>query len=137
MRRQILAICGIAIALSCAGSPEPGQLAPCPTGPRPSPEAEQNQLGQASAARGAVLFVRECSRCHSRLVSERASRLFRGYPRFDCPDYQVGVSDQYLHTVISKGGAAVGLDAAMKPFEEKLSADEIADLVAFLRAEGE
>ncbi|MBW2291690.1 MAG: cytochrome c [Deltaproteobacteria bacterium] len=134
MKRTTLAVCILACALACAGSPDPGLLASCPSGDRDSPEPDPSRSARGDTVRGGVLFGQECNKCHSRLVIERGSRLFRGYPRLDCPDFLTGVSDSYLHRVISKGGKPVGLDSAMKPFEEKLSADEIADLVAYLRA---
>lgn len=92
------------------------------------------RVAERDVPRGGMLWARECARCHARLVFERDSRLFRNYPRLDCPDFLANVSDRYLQTVISKGGEAVGLEKTMKPFEDKLSPDEIADLVAFIRA---
>ncbi len=110
------------------------ELAPCATGPVGAPLVAARAPAGGDAARGARLFEAECARCHSPLVAERGSRLFRGYPRLDCAAYLARVSDAYLATVISAGGAAVGLDDAMKAFGERLTPEEIADLVAHLRA---
>lgn len=123
------------LLLACAGPP-PDEIASCPAGPGPEVRvAEVPRLPAAGvAARGAPLFEAECARCHAPRVAERDSRLFRGYPRLDCATYLERASDAYLTTVISAGGPAVGLDAAMKPFGERLSPVEIADLVAYLRA---
>jgi mono/diheme cytochrome c family protein len=133
--------CALAGAVACAGSPDSSALGPCPTGDRPSPDAGESGASDSDTgsvlerdvAQGGMLWERECASCHARLVFERDSRLFRKYPRLDCPDFLEGVSDGYLHTVIAKGGESVGLDAAMKPFGDKLSSDEIDDLVAFIR----
>lgn len=139
MKLNPAAICILMCALACAGSSEPGQLAACPAGVRPALGLSQHAkpLAPGSAARGAELFARECAKCHSRLVSARGSRLFRGYPRLDCPKFVASVTDGYLHTVIAHGGPAVGLDAAMKPFAEKLGTGAVADLVGFLRSLGQ
>ena len=146
MRRSALVFCLVnaVLALACAGSPAPDTLAICATGERPIPDVVtdgdpelESQLGrstQSDAANGGLLFAQECTKCHAPRVIERDSRLFRGYPRLDCSEYLAKVSDGYLHTVIEKGGEAVGLASAMKPFEGKLSADEIADLIAFIRS---
>jgi len=124
-----------ALLLSCAGA-SPTELAGCPIGP-----VRGAAFGAAAplppggaAARGARLFEEECSRCHAPRIAERGSRLFRSYPRLDCAAYLERADDAYLATVISAGGAAVGLDEAMKPFGERLTSAEIADLVAYLRA---
>jgi len=85
------------------------------------------------AARGATLFAAECAKCHSPLVLERASRLFRGYPRLDCAGFLSAASDAYLAEVILHGGEAVGLDDAMKPFAGRLGSRDVADLIAYLR----
>jgi len=121
--------------VGCGSTPKTG-IATCP--PAPDPEAlaalsfEPAPAGDVES--GAALFERECARCHSREISARGSRLFRGYPRLDCPGYLARVSDPYLITVISDGGPAVGRRDLMKPFSETLTEQEIADLVAFLRA---
>lgn len=137
MKSCLFVICLLVCTLACAGSLEPGQLAACPAGNRPNlepPSVAADPLVKGAVARGAELFARECAKCHSRLVAARGSRLFRGYPRLDCPEFVEGVTDGYLHAVIAKGGPAFGLDAAMKPFEEGLGSDAVADLVAYLRS---
>jgi hypothetical protein len=93
------------LLLSCAGA-SPTQLAGCPIGPvRGAPFAAAVPIpAGGDAARGGRLFEAECA------------------------------DDGYLGTVISAGGAAVGLDDAMKPFGQRLTPAGIADLVAYLRA---
>jgi mono/diheme cytochrome c family protein len=131
-----LASFGLLLAVTgCGSTPDTG-IAACP--PAPDPEVLAALSFEAAPAGdlegGAALFERECARCHSRAISARGSRLFRGYPRLDCPDYLARVSDPYLFTAISDGGPAVGRKDLMKPFSETLTEQEIADLVAFLRA---
>jgi hypothetical protein len=43
------------------------------------------------------------------------------------------LSDEYLFTVIKKGGAAVGKNAAMPAWSAQLGDDDIRDVVAFVR----
>jgi mono/diheme cytochrome c family protein len=123
------------LLLSCAGA-SPTQLAGCPIGPvRGAPFAAAVPIpAGGDAARGGRLFEAECSKCHAPRIAERGSRLFRAYPRLDCAAYLERADDGYLGTVISAGGAAVGLDDAMKPFGQRLTPAGIADLVAYLRA---
>ncbi len=135
MRRRQCFFAMLVAVLGCGSTPDTG-VATCPRAPEQellsSVRPEPPPAGDAS--RGAALFERECSRCHSVDLSARGSRFFRGYPRLDCADYLAQVSDRYLFVAISEGGLAVGRNELMKPFAELLTEQEIADLVAFLRA---
>ena len=135
MRRRYCFFAVLVAVFGCGSTPETG-VAVCPRAPEqellPGVRAEPPPDGDAT--RGAALFERECSRCHSVDLSARGSRFFRAYPRLDCADYLAQVSDRYLFVAISEGGLAVGRNALMKPFAELLTEQEIADLVAFLRA---
>lgn len=136
-RRGTALLAGLAaLAAGCAGDAPASGPASCPSAPDPAALAAtaETEVAPGDAARGAALFQRECVRCHSAELAERGSRFFRAYPRLDCDAYLAAATPGYLHTTIAKGGEAVGRDPAMKPFEEALSAREIADLVAFLRA---
>ncbi len=133
LRRQCFFSMLVAV-LGCGSTPENG-VAVCPRAPEQgllSSVTEPPPAGDAT--RGAALFERECSRCHSVDLSARGSRFFRAYPRLDCADYLAQVTDRYLFVAISEGGLAVGRNELMKPFSELLTEQEIADLVAFLRA---
>jgi mono/diheme cytochrome c family protein len=135
--RGIAAVAAFAAATtSCAGGPASGP-APCPI-EGATARAEQLTfppgLVDGNASRGEALFAAECARCHSHDVADRGSRLFRGYPRLDCGDWLAGASDVYLFRIISEGGEAMGKQALMKPFSDRLSGQEISNLVAYLRA---
>ena len=134
MRRRQCFFAMLVAVLGCGSTPETG-VAVCPRAPEQellsSVRPEPPPAGDAS--RGAALFERECSRCHSVDLSARGSRFFRAYPRLDCADYLAQVTDRYLFIAISEGGLAVGRNELMKPFSELLTEQEIADLVAFLR----
>jgi mono/diheme cytochrome c family protein len=125
----------VAVVAGCGSTPESGP-AVCPPPPDASVLARvaSRSVPPGDASTGAALFARECARCHSSDVSERGSRLFRGYPRLDCTDYLAQVPAPYLYEAISAGGPAVGRRDVMKPFSDRLSPQEIADLVAFLRS---
>ncbi len=132
--RLLMALFAVS-SLGCLG-PGENELARCPTGPTLDAVVIGGLVpnGLGDAAKGAALFDAECTKCHSPRVVDRSSRLFRGYPRLDCPDYLAGATDGYLATVIHSGGLAVGLDPAMKPFSDKLNTEDMADLLAYLRA---
>jgi len=126
-----------ALLLACASGPASGPGRCPPAGVAHSaPAATPTGLVGGDGGRGAALFAAECARCHSHDVSERGSRLFRGYPRLDCAEWLATVDDGYLFRIIAEGGEALGRDPLMKPFAEQLSHQEISDLVAFVRASG-
>jgi len=135
MRRRRLRFLLLTLLLAgCGSTPEAGG-APCPPPPDPDRLASvgTTQLLAGEASRGAPLFAQECSRCHATDVSTRDSRFFREYPRLDCDAYLAQVTDRYLYVAIAEGGPAVGRKELMKPFRERLSEQQMADLVAQLR----
>ena len=124
------------VAMACVGPSDPNALAPCPSPPEPSVLARlEGDAGPRGGdpSRGTELFAAQCARCHAPRVAERESRLFRKYPRLDCPTTAAS-SPAYLHLAIAEGGVAIQRDELMKPFAEQLSPEEIADLVAYLLA---
>ncbi|MGH0028945.1 MAG: c-type cytochrome [Myxococcota bacterium] len=135
MRSPTLVSLLLALLCGCAGDAPMVGTASCPPAPDPVAAAAGALVAvpPGDPANGAVLFARECARCHSRDLALRGSRFFRDYPRLDCADYLAAAPPGYLWRSIARGGPAVGRDEAMKPFAELLSEEEIADLVAFLR----
>lgn len=115
---------------ACASSPG---LAPCPSPNLGRVHVPASiELPKGDAAAGASLFETECAKCHEPQQAAR-SRLRAGYPRLDCADFLGSVSDAYLAHVIGEGGESVGLAATMQPFAGRLSASQMADLIAFIR----
>ena len=51
------------------------------------------------------------------------------------PKFMNSKSDEHLFKVISEGGASVGLSESMAPFSYQISAEEIKNLVAYLRSD--
>ena len=129
---------GVALCLclaACAGSPPPDSLGRCASGATQAVTLHEVPMEAGDASQGAQLFAASCAKCHAQLVSERSSRLFRGYPRLDCDAYLDRASDAYLWKAIASGGSSVGLDEAMKPFDSQLTPGQIADLIAYLRSQ--
>ena len=78
---------------------------------------------QPSASRGAVLFEKQCARCHIQHEGQASpAPALRGY------FYRSPLPTAHdAEEVIRKGRRA------MPPFGERLSLDEVEDLIAFLR----
>lgn len=124
------------VAVACAGAPDEAALGPCPTPPDAAVLAGLEGRGHppaGDAVLGAEVFAVECVRCHAPRLVDRDSRMFHDYPRLDCPS-TAATSPAYLQLAIAEGGLAIQRDKLMKPFAEKLSQEQIADLVAYLRA---
>ena len=126
------------LGLACASGPASGPASCPPSGDGPRPETLLFPTGlvPGDPSRGEALFTTWCTRCHSLDVADRESRVFRSYPRLDCAEWAAGASDVYLYRIIAEGGEAFGKKAVMKPFADRLSGQEISDLVAYLRAAG-
>lgn len=96
-------------------------------------------LGQAVPAqeaidRGKELFTRNCLACHGKAgagdgpagkaLNPRPANLRERAPQ---------LSDEELAKVIKRGGLAVGKSPIMAPFGAKLTDEEIAEVVAYIR----
>jgi len=85
------------------------------------------------------LFTDNCSRCHGldgKGTPELSPQLAAKIPNFSDPPWQETKSDEHLIKVISKGGAALGLDPAMPPWEAALDEKQIDGLVKHIRTLG-
>jgi mono/diheme cytochrome c family protein len=128
-RRIVLAA---ALAAACASAPAAVRRAECPApGPRTASGAPRAPNGDAR--RGAVLFERECARCHASAAEQRAPDAPASAPRLDCPDWLGATSDAYLYDAINRGPGTWG-HGALPPLGEQLAPSQIADLVAYLRS---
>jgi len=84
-------------------------------------------------ARGKELYLRYCSGCHGE-DGRGESKTFRpSVGNLAVKDLMAQVPDEYLHTVIKKGGAAVGKNAAMPAWDTQLDDRAIWDIVSFVR----
>lgn len=90
----------------------------------------------ADAAAGESKFKQLCATCHgpSGQGDGPASPSLRPKPR-DLSDgqWQASVDDEHLRTVITRGGAAVGLSPMMTAFGHLSDAD-VDNLVAYIRS---
>ena len=133
-RSAAAVLAGLALAAGCVSNPPSGPAA-CPASVgEVLPALAVPALPEGDADSGAALYAEHCVGCHSHDLADRRSRLFRGYPRLDCPAYLDRTSDAYLYTVIARGGTAVGRDDAMKAFGEELGTQGVADVIAYLRS---
>jgi mono/diheme cytochrome c family protein len=88
----------------------------------------------ADVAQGNELFQRYCAGCHG--PEGRGSRKSGFMPRpknLTMKGYTDLLPDEYLYTVISKGGAGVNKSEYMPAFEGTLSKDNIDNIIAFIR----
>ena len=90
-------------------------------------------MGDAQA--GKAIYERSCVGCHGPTgQGGRMAAMLTVPPRNLADQAYMGThSDQQLFDVISKGGAATGLSAAMTAFGSQLSEQQIWDTVAYVR----
>jgi mono/diheme cytochrome c family protein len=84
-------------------------------------------------ARGKDLFRRYCSGCHGEDGRGEAKTFRPNVGNLAVKALMDQVPDEYLFTVIKRGGAAVGKNAAMPAWQSQLGDREIWDIVAFVR----
>jgi mono/diheme cytochrome c family protein len=85
------------------------------------------------AARGKELFAQFCSGCHGEDGRGEAKTFRPNVGNLAVKELMDQLSDEYLFTVIQKGGAAVGKNAAMPAWSARLGDDDIWNVVAFVR----
>ena len=90
--------------------------------------------GKAADNPGKTIYDRDCASCHG--ATGKGDGEESMYLTPPPQDFTTGIldkrSDEFLTTVISKGGAAKGLSASM-PASPKLSAADLKNLVAHIR----
>ncbi len=94
-------------------------------------------LAQGNAENGKGLFTKYCVSCHgpSGKGDAPAAAALNPKPK-DLTDkaYMTGLKDDYLFTLVQKGGAAVGKSPLIPPFGSQMKDTEIRDLIAFVRS---
>lgn len=92
---------------------------------------------KASPGPGQAIYDRDCAQCHG--ATGKGDGEEAAYLTPVPKDFTAGIldkrSDEFLATVIAKGGKAQGLSESMEAFP-KLSKAEVKDLVAYLRQLG-
>jgi mono/diheme cytochrome c family protein len=92
------------------------------------PAAPARDLGH-----GQELYVRYCSGCHGRDGRGEAKTFQPSVGNLSVRELMDQLTDDYLFTVIKKGGAAVGKNAAMPAWQSQLDDAQIWDIVGFVR----
>ncbi len=96
-----------------------------PPAPAPAPEAQI----PGDANRGAVVFIQNCSGCHGNSGKN-------GAPNLADPTLQKTAGDAYLFNTIADGRPGTAMPSWARKGAAGLSAQQIADVVAFIRALG-
>lgn len=87
-------------------------------------------------AKGKQVYDTRCAMCHGPggQGDGPAAAALEPKPRdLSSADYMSGLTNDYLHKVIAKGGAAVGKSAAMPAHSGMLSDDDIWNVIAHIR----
>ncbi len=123
---------------------EPSALIPAVTPPPPPPpttsappkmEVPSGSL-RGDAEAGAFLYGQYCSSCHGANGKGDGPMSLSLVPSprdHTDPVYMDALSDEYLYTVIQKGGAAVGKSPLMAPWGGVVTEEDTKDLIAHLR----
>ena len=93
----------------------------------------QNSATTGNTSNGREIFLRYCSGCHGEDGRGEAKTFRPNVGNLAVKPLMDELSDEYLFTVIKKGGAAVGKNAAMPAWSAQLGDDDIRDVVAFVR----
>jgi mono/diheme cytochrome c family protein len=83
--------------------------------------------------RGRELYLRHCAGCHGEDGRGEAKTFRPNVGNLAVKELMDQTSDEYLFTVIQKGGAAVGKNPAMPAWSTQFRDDDIWDVVAFVR----
>jgi mono/diheme cytochrome c family protein len=94
------------------------------------------QVSAGDAAAGETRFKQLCGTCHGPTGKGDgpAAPGLNPKPR-DMSDaaWQSSVDDEYLTNIIQKGGAAIGKSPMMTPFGHALNAQQMKDVIAYIR----
>lgn len=95
--------------------------------------AQAADAPQPARERGAKVYQLNCALCHGAggHGDGRAARLYKPPPA-DLTRSQR--DDRYREAIIRKGGAALGRSSAMPAWSNVLTAQQIADLMVYLRS---
>lgn len=93
-------------------------------------EIAQNLDDQRPLVRGGIAFKAYCATCHGETAdgSGRAAHMY--------PNLRTRITkqtDKYYKTVILGGGTAGGMSEFMPPWEDELSAEQVNDILAYLK----
>lgn len=95
-----------------------------------------SQASAGDAAAGEVRFKQLCGTCHGPAGKGDgpAAPGLNPKPRdMSDAEWQASVDDDYLINIIQKGGVAVGKSPMMTPFGHALNAQQMKDVIAYIR----
>ncbi|HKV54445.1 MAG TPA: cytochrome c [Candidatus Binataceae bacterium] len=96
-------------------------------------------IAGGDAGAGAKLFASSCARCHGKEAKGNGPDLVKLQSAVSPDDWtdrasNQQLSDSFIISMITKGGKANGKSRIMPAFGDKLSAAQMADLLAFIRS---
>lgn len=97
------------------------------------PAAAQTAAGPGDAAAGAKLYKQFCRGCHGADGRGGAHTFMPHIDRLTRKGYIDLLPDEHLIGVIAEGGAAYGLNSYMPAWGERLTPQQIRDIVAHIR----
>jgi mono/diheme cytochrome c family protein len=92
------------------------------------------RFATGDSANGAGLYKRYCRGCHGEDGRGGAHTFMPHVGNLTRKDYIEFVPDSFLYQVIAEGGEAVGKNAYMPAWDGTLTADEIKDVIAYIRS---
>lgn len=96
-------------------------------------EAPFKERTEGAVYRGSIVFQHYCVLCHGAKADGegRAAKMYMPRP---ANLTRSNKSDAYKITMIRRGGAAMSRSPFMPPWDDELSDEQIADVVAYLRS---
>jgi len=91
-------------------------------------KVEAERLRSKAAAKGKILYMTHCARCHGDQGGPR-----RGIRPINSKDYLKNVDDTILYKIIERGIPGTGMVALGEKEGGPLNPEQISDLVAFIR----
>src|SRR5688500_8274301 len=88
---------------------------------------------QSNVAHGESLFAQFCAGCHGKDGRGGAHTFMPHVDTLTKKGYIEQVPDETLAYVIAEGGVAVGKSSYMPSWKSKLSAEDMEDIIAFIR----
>ena len=103
------------------------------------PDGKNLPPGRGTAADGAKIFAEKCARCHGRGAKGDGPDLVKLQSAVSPDDWtdkesNKELTDSFIFAMINKGGKANGKSRIMPAFGDKLDAQQVQDLLAFIRS---
>ncbi|HJW08823.1 MAG TPA: cytochrome c [Holophagaceae bacterium] len=135
MRKTICMAAGL-LALLAAGCSRKAAPAPAAPASAAAPEAATVALPGYELRLGKAVFQHYCLNCHGETGAGDGFNAFNVNPHprdLTDPAFQKAKTDEELADTIRRGGAGVGLSPSMPPWGRTLTADQVDEVVAYVR----